>query len=252
MNAFLETFKKLVFSAWELVKPRWKNIVYLLLVEMGIGFAAALIMGITLVVFPGYSLLGMITLSRVSPSLLLSAALRSPFLWIMLLVALIVGLISLVLSSFISLAFIMALKEDVQIGFGKLLEKSKLKYWDYFGALFLSGLLIALASLIFVIPGILLAIMYFAVPFIVLERGLKNMAALRASFDLVKGNTWKVFSHMLAFGFCMGIVSMILRWLGSIGQLLSIAMPIVSLAFTYELYKSLKEPSIQQELPVQE
>ncbi|MCX6737298.1 MAG: hypothetical protein NTX26_00950 [Candidatus Parcubacteria bacterium] len=252
MNAFLESFKKLVLNAWELVKPRWKNIVYLLLVEMGIGFAAALIIGMTFVLFPGYSLLGMMALSRISPSLLLSSALRSPALWIMLLVALIVGLASLVLSSFVSLAFIVTLKENVQISFGKLLGESKAKYWDYFGALFLAGILIALASLIFIIPGILLAVMYFAVPFIVIETGLKNMAALKASFDLVKGNAWKVFSHILAFGFCMGIVSMIFRWLGPIGQLLSIAMPIASLAFTYELYKLLRVPTVQPELPAQQ
>ncbi len=248
MNAFLESFKKLVLNAWELVKPRWKNIVYLLLVEMGIGFAAALIIGMTFVLFPGYSLLGMVALSRISPSLLLSSALRSPALWIMLLVALIVGLASLVLSSFVSLAFIVTLKEDAQISFGKLLEKSKAKYWNYFGALFLAGILIALSSLIFVIPGILLAVMYFAVPFIAIETGLKNMAALKASFDLVKGNAWKVFSHILAFGFCMGIVSMIFRWLGSIGSLLNMVLPIISLAFSYELYLSLKKVPAQTEM----
>lgn len=252
MKAFLETFKKLVLSAWELVKPRWKNIVYLLLVEMGIGFLAALIIGMTFILFPGYSLVGIIALSRFSPEMLLSSLLRSPVIWIMFLVMIIVGLISLLLSSFVSLAFVITLKEEAQIGFGKLLEKSKVKYLTYFGTLFLSTILIGLASLLFVIPGILLAIMYFAVPFIVLETGFKNMAALKSSWNLVKGNSWKVFSNLLAFGLCLGVASMILRWLGSIGQLLTIALPIASLAFTYELYLSLKKAPTQREIPMQE
>jgi hypothetical protein len=251
MEEFLKSLKKLVLASWESVKPRWKNIAYLLLVEMGIGFLIALIVGIFFVIFPDYSLIGIIALGRFSPSMI-GYALHSPAILIMLLGFLILGLASLLLSSFVVIAFVIALKEDAKINFGKLLEKSKNKYWNYCGTLLLASILIALAALVFVIPGILLAIMYFAVPFIVVETGLKNMAALKSSWDLVKGNALKVFSHLFVFGLCMGLISMILGKLGFIGQLLSIGLSIGSLAFAYELYRALKPFSAQRELPIQQ
>lgn len=250
MKDFFEKFKQLILKAWERVKPRAKNIAYLLLLEMGISFLSALLIGFVFVISTGTSLLGLAFLGSYSPEMLMSQLL-TPGVIIATIIALLIGLVAIMLYSFISLAFVITLKENSQISFGELLKNSKAKYWIYFGTLFLSGVLVALASLFFVIPGIILAIMYFAVPFIVIETGLVNMAALKSSFEMVKGNAWKVVSNMLVFGLCVGFLSMIFRWFGSIGPLLNMIIPIISLAFSYELYLSLKKATTQTETSIE-
>lgn len=250
MKDFFDKFKQLVLKAWERIKPRAKNIAYLLLLEMGISFLSALLIGFVFVISTGTSLLGLAFLDSYSPEMLMSQLL-TPGVIIATIVAFLIGLIAIMLYSFISLAYVMVLKENPKISFGELLKNSKAKYWIYFGTLFLSGILVALASLVFVIPGIILAIMYFAVPFIVIETGLVNIAALKSSFEMVKGNAWKVVSNLLAFGLCVGLLSMIFRWFGSIGSLLNMTLPIISLAFSYELYLSLKKATAQTEASVE-
>ncbi|HPS28314.1 MAG TPA: hypothetical protein PLX10_00595 [Candidatus Paceibacterota bacterium] len=248
MKTFFENFEQLISKAWERIQPRFKNIAYLLLLEMGISFVAAMLVGAIFVFNSGASLIGLMVRGHFDPEMLTST-LFTPGMAIAVVLAVLVGLVALMLCSFISLAFLIAIKENVGISFKEILELGKKKYWVYFGTLFLSGLIIILASLAFIIPGIIVAILYFAVPFIVIETGTINGAALSASWDLVKNHKGKVFGNLLAWMFLVVVASMLLKWLGPIGQLVQMVIPVFTLAFTYELYLSLKVPS-QVETPV--
>ncbi|HPR91340.1 MAG TPA: hypothetical protein PK547_01235 [Candidatus Paceibacterota bacterium] len=247
MKTFFENFNQLISRAWERIKPRFKNIAYLLLLEMGIGLVAALLVGAIFVFNSGISFVSFMAQGHYNPEMLTSM-LSTPRMGIAVVLAVVIGLAAMMLYSFVSLAFLIAIKEDAAVTLKEILNLSKKKYWAYFGTLFLSGVLIALASLAFVIPGIILAILYFAVPFIVIETSSINTTALKASQNLVKNHAWMVTDNLFVWMLLVGLASILLKWLGPVGQLLQMLVPIFNLAFNYELYLSLKAVS-QTETP---
>jgi len=98
-----------------------------------------------------------------------------------------------------------------------------------------------LASLAYIIPGIILAIFYFAVPFVVIDTNVTNGAALKASWNLVKNHKGIVAGNLFVWTLLVAVVSIILNQLDPIGQIVQIVIPIFTLAFNYELYLSLKK-----------
>lgn len=86
-----------------------------------------------------------------------------------------------------------ALKE---IGYGF----DKERYLKVVGAMFLMNLFITLGMLLLVIPGILLALNYFAVPYLLSENpGLGIMETLRKSKAMMYGHRWELVVLILSF-----------------------------------------------------
>lgn len=87
---------------------------------------------------------------------------------------------------------------------------------------FLPALVIFLITLVFVLgglillilPGIYLAVSYSFAHFTLFSEGRKGMEALRASKFYVKGYWWQVFLRMLLGGLALGVVQMILSFIG--------------------------------------
>jgi hypothetical protein len=77
-----------------------------------------------------------------------------------------------------------------------------------------------------------------------------NKEALRKSWQLVKGHFGIVSTNLIIWGLGVMLVSMACNWLGLLGQLVRIVLPILSLAFTYELYLSLKKVFQSPETPL--
>lgn len=81
------------------------------------------------------------------------------------------------------------------------------------GASFLVGLVVLLGTLACIVPGIILAIMYYvAIPAVVAE-GIGGAQSLSRSAELTQGNRWYIFATllvigviMIAFGFATGLV----------------------------------------------
>jgi len=68
------------------------------------------------------------------------------------------------------------------------------------GASILVGLLVMLGMFLCLVPGIILAIMYYvAVPVVVAE-GIHGTQAMRRSSELTQGNRWMIFATLIVFG----------------------------------------------------
>jgi hypothetical protein len=118
--------------------------------------------------------------------------------------------------------------------------------------LLLSGLIIFLGSLLFIIPGVILFVRFYFVPFVASLEGIYYKSALRKSSEYVKGLWWKVFARILMLVVLLFVVSVIfyiiLFILGMISpiipSLLSIilnyAIHVFSLVYMFTLYNQIK------------
>jgi len=239
MKTFLKTLNQLVLKTWKRIQPRFKNIAYLLLLEMGVSLVAAILINMIFTINSGVSLTSLMASGNFNPEML-SSMFFTPGMAIAVVLSAFISLLTLMLDSFISLAFLVAIRENVEISFKKIIASSKKKYWIYF-VLFLIW-----SSNCFGFIGVYyswyyFSYFYFAVPFIVIDTNVTNGAALKASWNLVKNHKGIVAGNLFVWTLLVAVVSIILNQLDPIGQIVQIVIPIFTLAFNYELYLSLKK-----------
>ena len=80
-----------------------------------------------------------------------------------------------------------------------ILKSFKEKWLNIFVANLIAGIIIALCSLLFVIPGIIMALAYTFATLIVLDTKLSGVEALKESREMMKGHKWEFFVFMLSF-----------------------------------------------------
>jgi hypothetical protein len=103
-----------------------------------------------------------------------------------------------------------------------------------FGVALLAGLGTALAAMLFLVPGIIVACMlYVAVPACVIEK-MNVMASLNRSALLTRGYRWQVFG-LLALVTIIGLIAQfVLAWLGGVmlwGKLLTFCWLVIATSF---------------------
>jgi uncharacterized membrane protein len=100
-------------------------------------------------------------------------------------------------------------------------------FWRFLGAHILTVIIVALGFIAFVIPGIILAVGLGFVPFLVVERGLGPIEAMKESWRITKGHKWQLFLLLLAL---LGI-----NLLGAMALVVGIfvAVPITMIAFAH-------------------
>ncbi|MFA5131049.1 MAG: hypothetical protein WC467_01360 [Patescibacteria group bacterium] len=87
---------------------------------------------------------------------------------------------------------------------------SKNYFWSFLGVSLLGALIIALWSILLIIPGIVFAIFYLLFNYTFFFEELKGFKALRRSRELVKGYWWAVFGRVLFVGLIAGVFDFIL------------------------------------------
>ncbi len=93
------------------------------------------------------------------------------------------------------------------------------------------------ASLLFLVPGILTSIWFFAAAYLVVAEDVKGMDALLKSKALVDGRFWPVLGRLIL----LWILGMVLGMIPVVGPLLSLAMAPFSMLFAVVLYRNLSE-----------
>lgn len=73
----------------------------------------------------------------------------------------------------------------------------KRNYWNAVGASFLSLLFVGLGLILLIIPGIIIGIRLVFVPYLVIDKKLGAMAAIKASWEMSRGYSWKIFGMSL-------------------------------------------------------
>lgn len=107
-------------------------------------------------------------------------------------------------------------------------------YWRYAGAFVLSAAVTILGLILFIVPGIILGIMFGFSLYSVIDKGLLPMEALRYSALITKGNRWKIFLLGLAL-LLLNIVGLCALIIG-----LLVTLPISTLAVVHA-YRLLSE-----------
>lgn len=121
---------------------------------------------------------------------------------------------------------------------------------NFFGTNLLTAIFIFLWSLLFIVPGIIMAVFYTFVPWIFILEGLEGKVAMRRSKELVKGKWWPVFWRGLVPALIVWIIFGIPAALiqpdtqadktySSFMNILSIIISPFFLAYTYYMFVSL-------------
>lgn len=147
---------------------------------------------------------------------------------------------------------LLLLLKDENVSVKENFIRSKPFFWPYLTVSVVTGLLIFLACLLLIFPGIILAISWaFAVMLVVLENKKNATEAMRRSKELVKGYRWPVFWRFLFLVVLALAVSIVLdiptSFLNDDGDkvyslVINIFWALLSplfLAYTYLLYKDL-------------
>jgi uncharacterized membrane protein len=100
-------------------------------------------------------------------------------------------------------------------------------FWKYLGASILLGLAVGLGFLLLIVPGIIFALMFMFTTFIVIDRELGPIEAMKESNRMARGHKWSLLGFMLVLVLInlLGVLALV------VGLLVSI--PVSSLAFAY-------------------
>ncbi len=71
-------------------------------------------------------------------------------------------------------------------------------FWSFVGASIVVGLIVALGTVLLIVPGIIWGLRYMFVLYIVIEQKLGVSKALTESWRITKGHTWRLFLFSLA------------------------------------------------------
>ena len=100
-------------------------------------------------------------------------------------------------------------------------------FWRFLGAHILTGIVVGLGFLAFVVPGVILALGLAFVPYMVVERGLGPIDAMKESWRVTKGYKGQVGLLVLA------LVGIIILGLLALGVGVFVAAPIAMLAMAH-------------------
>lgn len=97
-------------------------------------------------------------------------------------------------------------------------------FWSFLVATFLTGVVVVLGLIAFIIPGIILALMFFFVKFLVIDRDMNPVDAMKESIRITKGNRFELL--------VLALLVLVLNVVGAlcIGLGLLISVPVTSLA----------------------
>lgn len=100
-------------------------------------------------------------------------------------------------------------------------------FWKYLGASILLALAIGIGFILLIVPGIIFALMFMFVTFIVIDRELGPIEAMKESHRITRGHKWNLlgFTLVLVLINLLGVLALL------VGLLVSI--PVSSLAFAH-------------------
>jgi uncharacterized membrane protein len=104
-------------------------------------------------------------------------------------------------------------------------------FWAFAGATLLSGAIVLLGFVLLIVPGIIASVLLMFVGYLVIDQGLRPVAAIKESVRLTKGNRWRLFLLSLAIiGInILGLLALV------VGLLVSVPVSFLATAHAYRL-----------------
>lgn len=102
-------------------------------------------------------------------------------------------------------------------------------FWKYLGAAILYGLMIVFGLILFIIPGIYFALKYQFYSYLIVDKNLSVMDALKKSAMMTDGVKWKLFGfYIVLFGLnFLGLIALVF------GLLVTVPMSIMAYVYVY-------------------
>lgn len=206
-----------------------------------------------LVVFPGLTFLVLFVFFVLLTDLLPNGAiLTSPVIILFSILAATMFLACILVNILSKIALFLVIKENPdKFSIIAMLKKSKPYFGSYLWLIFLSGILVALWTMLFIIPGIIFMIYYSLSIWVFLDLGLKGKEALNKSKELIKGYWWAVFGKFMIPFISMFIIiipSSFVEPKSQAANAYSFVISIFSIlvtpfftAYIFNIYKNLKE-----------
>jgi len=162
-------------------------------------------------------------------------------------------LLMIFLSTFIGFSLVLLVIKPVRTKLKEIFQEVWKKLWQYLLVTILVGFFVIITSFLLIIPGIIVGVYLTFSSFVFIIEAEKGINALKRSWNLVKGNWWKVFGRIILLNIIIGVIYTILisinDSLGSVFQCLSIPFSII---FMYLIYLELKKyKEIQASTPIQ-
>lgn len=147
---------------------------------------------------------------------------------------------------FLPLASVLILEhKDASLDF--LFKKTKSMLLPYLGISLLSGLLIFGSWMLFVLPGLLVSLLFIFMTYVFVIEGKRGLAVLRRSYELVRAHFWEVLLRVLLIQVALYLGSYVLDTMaeqseifGLVSFAFSVSAGWFAQAYMYLIYKNLK------------
>lgn len=169
------------------------------------------------------------------------------------LLALLAVIFLIIFSVLSKIALALVVKENLaEFSIFAMLKKAR-EYWkSYFWIGFLGGLLTVIGFILFIIPGIILAIYWCLATWIFLDQGTRGWTALKQSQAMVSGYWWAIFLRfavpMVIFMVIISLPTAFMEEKSQVANIYSFIVQIISVvltpfltAYVFNIYKNLKE-----------
>ncbi len=112
--------------------------------------------------------------------------------------------------------------------FGRLFQEYP-KFWRYLGVNILIALIFLLGLLLFIIPGIIWLLMFFFAPYLIIDKNIGVIDALKKSRQMTKGSRWRLLLAVIILFFIniLGILAF------GIGLLITSPLTLITYAYLY-------------------
>lgn len=195
---------ELLGQCFHIFSKKWKKLMWLLfvipLIMAGLSFFVGIFFAVltSLIVATKIALTWKIVLGVISCALGMSGVLLAVF----------ISIIS-------NISAIYVIDGDIEVN--EALKKAMPMFWKYLGWMILMGIMVGIGYLLFIVPGIILMIMFsFSLYALILENS-GPVGALKRSKELVKGFWWTVLARFILVGVFAIVLSMISSFVNSMG-----------------------------------
>ena len=160
------------------------------------------------------------------------------------------------LSTFIGFSLMLLVIKPVGIKLKEIFQEVWKKLWQYLLIAILVGFFVMITSFLLIIPGIIVGVYLAFSSFVFIIEEEKGINALKRSWNLVKGNWWKVFGRIILLNIIIGAIYTILisinDLLGGVFQCFSMPFGIIFMYLIYLELKKSKEIQVSTPIEIQE
>jgi uncharacterized membrane protein len=103
------------------------------------------------------------------------------------------------------------------------------RFWSYVGASIVFGICFTVGLLLFIIPGVIIALIWFFYGYNIVDKGDSMMEAFARSSELTRGHKWELFVFMVVL-VLLNIVGVLLLF---VGVLVTAAISLIAVAYVY-------------------